>query len=92
MIRRRAGQSILIGDEIKIEIVEAGPGRVKLGITAPKHVLVLREEIALTRDQNRIAAQGVSREAVWKLANQLRPAEAGGARQEADDRQQSGGA
>ena len=71
MIRRRPGQSVLIGDGVEIEIIEAGPGRVKLGITAPKEVLVLRKEISLTRDQNLSAAKGVSQEAVRILAGRM---------------------
>lgn len=60
VIRRRAGQSILIGDEIEIEVVEVGPTRVKLGIHAPRGVTVLRKEIVLTREENRLAARSLS--------------------------------
>ncbi len=74
VIRRRAGQSILIGDDIQIEVIEAGPGKVKLGITAPREVLVLRKEIQLTGEQNRIAAREVALEAVRSLAQRIRPA------------------
>jgi carbon storage regulator len=74
VIRRRTGQSILIGDGIEIEIIEAGPGKVKLGITAPREVLVLRKEIRLTGEQNQIAARGVALEAVRSLAERVRPA------------------
>jgi carbon storage regulator len=92
VIRRRAGQSVLIGDAIEIEIIEAGPGRVKLGITAPKEILVLRKEISITREQNLSAARGVSEEAVRILADRMRPGAAGEARQESDSRQKTGGA
>ncbi|MFB3776006.1 MAG: carbon storage regulator [Bryobacteraceae bacterium] len=92
VIRRRPGQSVLIGEEIEIEIIEAGPARVKLGITAPKQILVLRKEIRITRQQNLNAAQGVSQEAVRKLAEKLRPAAASAERQQTDSRQESGGA
>jgi carbon storage regulator len=73
VIRRRPGQSILIGQSVEIEIIEAGPGRVKLGITAPMEVLVLRKEIGLTRDQNLSAARGVCQEAVRNLAGRMGP-------------------
>jgi carbon storage regulator len=72
VIRRRAGQSVLIGDSVEIEVIEVGPGKVKLGITAPREVLVLRKEIRLTREQNLIAAQGVSPEAVRSLVDRIR--------------------
>ncbi|HSW50084.1 MAG TPA: carbon storage regulator [Bryobacteraceae bacterium] len=92
VIRRRAGQSVLIGDSIEIEVIEAGPARVKLGITAPKEILVLRKEISITREQNLSAAQGVSQEAVRNLARRMRPEAAGKPRQETDGRQNASGA
>ena len=56
VIRRRAGETLLIGDAITIEILEIGPTQVKLGIQAPREVTILRKEVQLTRDQNRAAA------------------------------------
>jgi len=88
VIRRRAGQSVLIGDNIEIEVIEAGPGKVKLGITAPREVLVLRKEISLTREQNLLAARQVSPEVVQKLTQRMQPAQ----RQETDGRQEIAGA
>ena len=56
IIRRRRGESIVIGEDIEIEILETSPTQVKLGITAPKEVTVLRSEIRVTRDVNLAAA------------------------------------
>lgn len=72
VIRRRAGQSVLIGDGVEIEILDAGPGKVKLGITAPREILVLRKEIRFTREENLMAAQGVTPEAVRSLVKRIR--------------------
>ena len=72
MIRRKAGQSVLIGDGVEIEILEAGPGKVKLGITAPREILVLRKEIRFTREENLMAAQGVTPETVQSLVERIR--------------------
>jgi carbon storage regulator len=58
--RRRAGESILIGDGIEVRVMEIGPNKVKLGITAPKEVPLHRKELKITRDQNLAAAQGFS--------------------------------
>lgn len=46
VLRRKEGQAILIGDDIRVEIDDAVKGSVNLVITAPKEVKVLREEIA----------------------------------------------
>ncbi|MGE5645442.1 MAG: carbon storage regulator [Acidobacteriota bacterium] len=56
VIRRRPGESIVIGDGIEVQVEEIGPTRVKLCITAPKEVAVMRKEVRLTRDSNLAAA------------------------------------
>ncbi|MBM3783537.1 MAG: carbon storage regulator [Acidobacteria bacterium] len=55
IIRRRRGESIIIGDDVEIEILETSPTQVKIGIRAPKEVTVLRSEIRDTRDVNRVS-------------------------------------
>ena len=57
VIRRRAGEALLIGEGVEIEILDCSPTQVKLGIRAPKEVTVLRKEIHLTGQQNRLASQ-----------------------------------
>ncbi len=52
VIRRRAGESILIGPDIEIEILDAGVNRVKLGIVGPRSVQVVRKELKLTAENN----------------------------------------
>lgn len=42
---RGVGQSIVIGDNIKITISQVRNGQVRLQIRAPKDIRVLREEI-----------------------------------------------
>jgi len=56
VVRRRGGESVVIGEDIEVVILEAGHNRVKLGIMAPRAVLLLRKELELTREQNRAAA------------------------------------
>lgn len=46
ILTRKNGESIKIGDNIEIKIVEAFRNSVKIGINAPKDVLVLRSELA----------------------------------------------
>jgi len=45
VLTRRAGESIVIGNGIKITVVNVGPGRVKIGIEAPPSVRVDRSEV-----------------------------------------------
>lgn len=75
VIRRRAGDSILIGDQIEVQVIEIAAGRVKLGISAPPEVLILRKEIRLAEQQNRAAAEGLSTGLVRSLLLRLQPGE-----------------
>jgi carbon storage regulator len=45
VLSRRRGDSILIGDDIEITVVEVQGDNVKIGITAPKTITVLRKEL-----------------------------------------------
>lgn len=60
VLRRKVGDAIRIGDDIRIIVTEVEPGRrVHLGIEAPAALPVHRLEIyELIRTENRAAAQG----------------------------------
>jgi carbon storage regulator len=72
VIRRRAGESLLIAEDIEIEILGLTQSHVKLGIRAPKTVTILRKEVRLAADQNREAAGLVSVESLSNLLKILR--------------------
>jgi carbon storage regulator len=72
VIGRRVGESILIGEDIEVQIVDASPSRVKLGIRAPKHWLVSRKEVQQTAESNREASQSGSESALQRLVLNLR--------------------
>lgn len=55
VLRRRAGESILVGD-IEIEVMEVSRSRVKLGVRAPVHVPVIRKETLRVARENRMAS------------------------------------
>ena len=73
VIRRRPGESLFIGDNVEIEVLDSTPSQVKLGIRAPRDVTVLRKEIHLTRRQNLASARGFSPAAVDQLRKVLNP-------------------
>ncbi|HPW67975.1 MAG: carbon storage regulator CsrA [Desulfomonilia bacterium] len=57
ILTRKVGETVAIGDDIRISIVEIKGTQVKLGIQAPKNVEVHREEIYLKiQEENRRAA------------------------------------
>ena len=51
VLRRRAGEALLIGDEVEIQFLELSAQSVKIGIRAPKHVSILRKELQIPKDQ-----------------------------------------
>ncbi len=58
IITRRAGERIMVGDEIVVEIMEMVGNSVRVGIAAPRSVPVYREEIyTAVRDENRAAVE-----------------------------------
>jgi carbon storage regulator len=45
VLSRKPGESVVIGDAIRVTVVHAGSGRVRLGIEAPRDLPVHRDEI-----------------------------------------------
>jgi carbon storage regulator len=45
VLTRRPGEQIVIDNSIRLTVVSVGPGRVKIGIEAPAHVRIDRQEI-----------------------------------------------
>ena len=45
VLSRRADESVFIGDDIKITILDIRGGQVRIGITAPDSIKVHREEV-----------------------------------------------
>ena len=46
VLTRNAGETIIIGNNIKVSVVAVNGNQVRIGIDAPKEVPVHREEIA----------------------------------------------
>ena len=66
-LSRRCNESIMIGNNIEITILEVKGDQVKLGISAPKSVPIYRKEIYLQiKESNREAAESVSTEEIIK--------------------------
>lgn len=45
VLTRRANQSIIIGDDVVVTVLEVRGDQVRIGITAPRNVTVHREEV-----------------------------------------------
>lgn len=55
ILRRKKDESILIGDNIRITIVECGSEGVRIAIDAPKQISILREELSKAEVVNKDA-------------------------------------
>lgn len=73
VLRRRAGESFLIGDEIEVEVLALSQQGAKIGIRAPKETIVLRKELKITQDQNSQAASTPSIKDLEQVIKKLRP-------------------
>jgi len=56
VLTRRTNQSIKIGDDIEITVIEVRGDQVRLGITAPRDIAVHRKEIYLQIQQENVKA------------------------------------
>lgn len=61
ILTRKLGESIAIGDDIKIHLIEVKGRQIRIGVEAPPHVAVHREEIyRLIQEQNRRAVESAA--------------------------------
>ena len=59
-LARKAGQSIMVGNDIEVTLLEIKGDQVKIGISAPKTVPIYRKEIfAQIQEENKNAGQKV---------------------------------
>ena len=52
ILQRKAGESLLIGDNVSISIVSVKKGQVRLAISAPVEVPILRSELLAVAEAN----------------------------------------
>lgn len=45
VLSRKAGERILIGDDVVVTLVRIGPNSVRVGIEAPREMNIVREEL-----------------------------------------------
>lgn len=55
ILQRKVGQSIFIGENVKITIQEISSDKVKISIDAPKDIKIIRDELKLAAMNNKEA-------------------------------------
>lgn len=60
VLSRKSGESLWINDNIEVRVVEVSNDKVKIGITAPKDVKILRSELCMTMESNKESTESVN--------------------------------
>ena len=61
ILTRRAGERVVIGDDVLVTVMEVSGQTVRLGIAAPQGLPIYREEIWLAvKEENRAAAEAAA--------------------------------
>ncbi|MGE8721153.1 MULTISPECIES: carbon storage regulator CsrA [Leptospira] len=71
VLARRSNQSIMIGDDIEIVIVDIKGDQVKIGVKAPKNVSVHRAEVykEIQEENKKAAGANIKPEDLGKLGD-----------------------
>ena len=51
ILTRRLGQSITIGDNVKLTVLSIKGSQVRIGVEAPKEVCIQRSELSMDKEQ-----------------------------------------
>ncbi len=71
ILTRKIGESILVGDNIRLVVLEIRGRQIRLGIEAPPDVVVLREEIAQRLSDENLRAATFNYQEVQQAVNAL---------------------
>ncbi len=60
VLTRKLGQSVVIGNNIKVTVVGIGKQQVKLGVEASRNVIVHREEVyKRIKEENKLSSSSI---------------------------------
>lgn len=70
VVTRKSGESLIIGEDIEVVVLETRDGGVKIGINAPKSVKVYRKEIFEDIRNENVEALHTDMRDIEKLLNE----------------------
>lgn len=85
VLTRRVGESVMIGHDVVVTVLEVRGDVIRVGIKAPRDVDVHREEVYLDLQRANVAAASPEPAVVDTLAARLRAGAAGSAAPESAD-------
>lgn len=63
ILTRKIGEELMIGDDIRVKVIDIKGGRVRLGFAAPREIIINRSELD---EKLRLATQDAKSTAVVK--------------------------
>lgn len=72
VLSRRVGESIVIGDDVTVTVLEVRGDVVRIGIDAPRSVTVHRAELLAELAESNVAAASPSEDAIASLARAVK--------------------
>lgn len=69
VLSRRVGESIVIGDDVTVTVLEVRGDVVRVGIAAPRSVTVHREELLRELEETNRASASPSADAIASIAS-----------------------
>lgn len=71
ILSRKPGEALDINGKIEIKIIEVSGDKVKIGISAPEDVKILRSELCQTVESNKDAASSVNPKKLFSMLSGL---------------------
>lgn len=72
VISRRAGESLVISDQIRITVISTGSDKVTIGVDAPKEIKVIRAELMETIEENKASSENIKQADFQGIATLLK--------------------
>jgi len=73
VVSRKVGEELKVGDDIIVKVVDIDKNQVKIGIDAPKNVMILRMELVkeITK-QNKLSIQETTKDTLHTLSDMIK--------------------
>jgi carbon storage regulator len=75
VLTRKSGEGFWIGDDTEIVVMSCQRNSIRIGVRAPRDVVILRTELKLVAEQNQVALSVCSPDSIEGLAARLRSEE-----------------
>ena len=69
VVTRKTDESLIIADNIEIMVLEVTKDRVKLGVSAPRDIKIIRNELIDTQNVNKDSSKALGKDAIEALLN-----------------------